>query len=571
MGERQQGRDWDVVVVGGGAGGATAAAYLAAAGQRTLLLEQYDVVGGCSHVFRRKGEWEFEVGVHYLGDCGPGGQLPELLRGLALEDRIEFLPMDPDGFDTIARPDFELRVPRGWDRYLENLIAAFPADEKGLRRFVAVLAKLGGALDRSLTPASPGGGLRFALRSGTAARWAMRPLSSLMASCGLSAEATAAVSAYSGAYAAPPYRAPVALHAGFLQGYVGGGAWFPRGGGQVFAANLLDVIHGHGGTVRTRAEVERILVEGGRAVGVRLAGGETIRSAAVVSGADVKRTYLEMVGRRHLRRSTARRVQRWRMAAPFVNLYLGVEVDLRDLIPNTNYYYSPTTAPPRRLFETVVHGGGRPRGEWLADLVAEMPAYVHCSTVKDPGNPRLAPPGCSSLEVMVPVPAARRLWSDLEDEPGARAYRRDPAYLELKARLGETLTERAESAIPALRGKVAWREVATPLTQERYTRSSSGACFGIEPSIRQFGPFRPGVRTEIEGLFLAGASTAWGPGVDGSMISGMHAAGAVLGRDLVREVRGGVVIADPSRLPERGPDWDPLMASKRLADQPLVV
>ncbi len=553
---------WDTIVVGGGIGGTTAAAYLAAAGQRTLLLEQYDVVGGSSHVFRRKGQWEFDVGIHYLGNCGPGGQIPTLLRGLALEERIEFVAMDRDGFDTIVRPDMELRVPVGWDRYLEELIAAFPADERGLRRLFGVLYKVGRAVDRSLTPASMAGSLRFARDAGPAIRWAMRPLSSLFSACNLSEPAISAISAHCGAYGCPAERAPVAIHASFLENFVGGGAWFPRGGGQVFAAHLVDVIHGHGGTVRTKASVERILIEGGRATGVRLTDGETIRAATVVSAADIKRTYMEMVGREHLRRSTVRRVDRWRMTAPFLNLYLGVEVDLRERIPNTNYYYAPTVDRTKRLFAEIVDGGSRPRAEWLADVARNMPAFVHCSTIKDPDNPRVAPPGCSSLEIMTAVPSTPRLWSS---HGAGERYRRDPEYLELKEQLAATLLDRAEGAIPCLKGKVAWQELSTPLTHERYTRSTGGATYGLEPNTRQFGPLRPRCRTEIDGLFLAGAALAWGPGIEGTMLSGLHAAAAASNRDLVSEVHAGGVIADPSRLSEPSPDWDPLMACKRLA------
>lgn len=116
---------WDAVVVGSGMGGLTAAAYLAASGKRTLVLEAGEVLGGCTHVFRRK-QFEFEVGVHYLGDCGADGAIPMMLRGVGLDDRVEFLPMDPEGFDTIVYPEVTVKVPKGWDRYEANLIAAFP-------------------------------------------------------------------------------------------------------------------------------------------------------------------------------------------------------------------------------------------------------------------------------------------------------------------------------------------------------------------------------------------------------------------------------------------------------------
>jgi all-trans-retinol 13,14-reductase len=87
---RQSG--WDVVVIGAGLGGLSAAAYLATNGMRTLVLEQYDVAGGCSHVFRRH-SFEFDVGVHYIGDCGPNGVIPTVLRGVGLAGKIEFLEM----------------------------------------------------------------------------------------------------------------------------------------------------------------------------------------------------------------------------------------------------------------------------------------------------------------------------------------------------------------------------------------------------------------------------------------------------------------------------------------------
>jgi all-trans-retinol 13,14-reductase len=68
----------DVVVVGAGLGGLTTAAYLAAAGRRVVVVDRHYVAGGNATVFTHDG-YEFDVGVHYLGDCEPGGLIQSVL------------------------------------------------------------------------------------------------------------------------------------------------------------------------------------------------------------------------------------------------------------------------------------------------------------------------------------------------------------------------------------------------------------------------------------------------------------------------------------------------------------
>ncbi|GAB2559626.1 phytoene desaturase family protein [Nocardia heshunensis] len=563
---------WDAIVIGAGLGGLSTAAYLAAAGQRVLLLERYSVLGGSSHVFRRKRKWEFDVGVHYIGDCGPGGNVPTLLRGLGVADRVEWLPLDRDGFDTIIAPDLEFRVPVGWDNYLESLLATFPGEERGLRRYAGVMRRIGEPIDRSSTPASTAAMARAAVSWGTAAPWAMAPHIALMLACGLKPRTMLALSLQDGAAATTPQAAPVALAAGFLQNYVGKGAWFPRGGGQMLAAAFAAVIRGHGGEIWTRQAVERIVVEGGKVRGVRLPGGETLTAPAVVSAIDIKKTYRDLVGYENLPRWAVFRTEQFKMAAPLINGYFGIEVDLADTT-NTNFYTIPadtwsSVSSLRSLHrwssQVLTGASGREPRDWAQDFARRQVAYIQSSTRRDPDNRFSAPAGHAAIEAQTLAPSDPALWGVTAADIGSGRYRSNAAYRDIKEIITAGLLDRVEQAFPGASAKVRWSELATPATQERYTNTTGGNSYGLEPRISQFGPLRPRSRTPIPGLFLAGTSTAWGPATEGSMLSGVHAASAILGRDLMTEVRGGAVLADPARLETWGPDFDPLAACRGL-------
>ena len=547
--------DWDVIVIGSGLGGLTAAAYLATNGLRTLVLEQHYVAGGNAHVFRRKvfrraRSFEFDVGVHYIGDCGPGGLIPTILRGVGLEGKIEFLEMDPDGFDTLVFPGLTFRVPKGWDRYRERLVATFPDDETGLHRYLDVLQGVLSELPKIRLPVSPQELPRLMQEAPTFFRWGMRPLSELFDDCGLGQKVRAVLAGENGAYAVPPSRAAVILQAGLMDHYLKG-AYYPRGGGQVLPAHLLDVVRSHGGEVRTRARVERILVEDGRAVGVRLAGGDEVRAPVVVSNADLKRTYLELVGEEHISPQCVARVQRYRMALPIFCVYLGLDIDLREQMPNTNYWYY-STFDIEGIYQECYEGR----------LPSELSLFITAASVKDPHTEAIAPRGYTSLEVMMWAPPDYRLWAIEEGPAAGERYHRKQEYRSFKDRLTDVMVEAAERVIPGIKEHIVWKEAATPITQERYTLSTGGTSYGIELALDQFGPSRPSPQTEVSGLYLAGASTVFGHGIAGVMRGGVGCAGAVLGRDLMEDAEAGRVFGDPTKLAAGGPGWDPWQASR---------
>ncbi|MBN9792213.1 ferredoxin-NADP reductase [Pseudonocardia sp. TMWB2A] len=548
-------RRYDAVIVGSGLGGITSAACLAAAGKSVLLLEQHEILGGCSQVFRRRGNWEFDCGVHYVGGCVPGsdGLIPTVLRGLGVEDRIAWSRMDDDGMDTVQFPDHAFRVPTDWDRFADNLAQTYPSDADGLRSAIAELRYVGESADRiNDVPHSVKAILPLGKRPWEVAaivRSLEQPISAFFDRHKLGREARAALLALVHLHNTAPVRTPALLLAVLLRHYFKAGAYFPEQGGQVLAANLAEVIQAHGGVIRTRARVRSIDVESGRVTGVTLTDGERIHADVVVSNADVHRTFQDLIEPQHLKRSTLDRIRRFRRGYSIFSTYVAADIELARTRPATNFvlhgrYDMQTT------YDVMDRGGWDPEG-WLA---------ISSPTLKTWGRKHFGPPGHSSIEAFCSVPGEYDFWGGGDPMSGP-SYKHSPLYEQRKAEIEGVVMERMLEALPELRGHVLWQESATPLTHERFTLSRMP--YGPENARDQIGPGRRiAATTEIRGLYLAGASTTYMYGIAFTMRGGVGTASEILGTDLLRRFHRGEVITDVAALPEHGPDWDPYEVSR---------
>jgi all-trans-retinol 13,14-reductase len=565
-------RSWDAIIIGSGMGGLSTAAYLATNGIRVLVLEQHEIIGGCSQVFRRKNRYEFDAGVHYLGDCGRDGVIPTVLRGVGLEGKVEFVAMDPDAHETMQFPDFTFRMPKGWDRYLEELLATFPSERTALERCVGDLRRVGETVEQAYAPTRRGWARDLVLSPGELAKLGQAGLLTVekyLSRYGLSPQARAVISIQTGYTGGNISSSPAALLAFLLHHYLKDGGFYPKGGGQVMAAHLADVIRSNGGDIRTKARVERILVTDRRVTGVRLTDGEVITAPRIVSNADVKRTYVDLIGSQYLRGATVRRAERWRMGDPTFSVYLGLDIDLRETLTRGNYWYSPSYTGHWELADPQRFGGLRSTEEVRAALPepGDFRLWATSGSVKDPEGHIVDPQGHSTLEVMSPVFPYYQAWGIDEGPAEGEKYAKNSDYLQLKRDLTERLIEGAYLMMPQIKGHIVYQEASTPISHERYTLSSSGSWGGITVSLDQL-LHRPRFRTQIGGLYLAGANTTYGPGIVGTLRGGVAAASSILGRNLWMEVREGKVFGDRSRLTAGGPGWDPFFASKRLSVKP---
>jgi len=527
--------NFDVIVVGAGIGGLTAAALLARRGQSVLIVDQHYVAGGNATIFKRPG-YEFDVGLHYIGDAAEGGLFPRILDSAGAAP-VTFRPMDPDAFDTVVLPNLELGVPRGLERYRLRLVDLFPEERHGIDRYIRLLEQQD-RVGKSLQKPKRLAGALFS--SGLVLRYANGTLGAFLDTCTKDPALRAVLAAESGDYAEPPSRASLALHAALMLHYFEKGGFYPEGGGQVMSDHLAESIEKHGGKLLLSTRVQKILVENGRAVGVRLTnkhlGSRDVRAGRVVSNADVKRLYLELLGPEVVKSRTLQRARRWQMATPLGMVYVGVKREaLGARTRNTNYWIYPHTDIERAYADA--------RQGRFSD---QPMVYVSLASLKDPGNPRIAPPGIVNLQLMSLAPGDAGAWGVTESELASGKYGESEIYRARKEEYAARLFETAERVFPGLREHVVFQEVASPFTHTRYTLSTGGTSYGLALIPEQFLWKRPGPKTEIENLIVCGASTYMGHGIAGAMLSGVNAAAAVLGRSVWVETMGGKRVSSAS-------------------------
>jgi phytoene dehydrogenase-like protein len=515
----------DVAIVGAGLGGLTAGAYLARAGQRVAVFDPHYVAGGCATQFSRGGEggkYRFDVGLHYIGDCGPDGPIPSMLRDVGAH--VDFEPLDQDGFDILQVPDFTFRIPANLELYRERLLALFPEERAGIDRYVRLVRELGhigSMVQRQDGRVTARVGLEVLLRGRLLARWQTSTIGAFLDTCTKNPKLRAVILGQNGDYGLPPSRVSALLHCGLADHYFRG-AYYPRGGGQVIADRLAETIEANGGSVHLRHGIARILVEGGRAVGVRTEPrhGESheVRAKIVLSNADIRATMLELVGREHLAADYTRRIEGFEMAAAIFMTFLGVRADLRAFgMRPANYWQFDDYD-----FEALYRDPSDP-----ADLTPRA-AYITSASMKEPHSPHHAPPGVSTVEIMTLLPGAPSWWGATDEAARAWRYKREQAYEQLKGSMEDALVARLDRAFPGIAETIVFRESASPLTHTRFTRATAGTGYGIAATQEQFQNNRPGYRAPLPQLYLCGASTRAGHGIVGAMLSGRAASKRIL-------------------------------------------
>ncbi len=267
------------------------------------------------------------------------------------------------------------------------------------------------------------------------------------------------------------------------------GVHFAMGGTAGIVDGLRRLMEEEGITIRLGETVDQIMVDDGRACGVRIEGGELVRGDLVVSNVDPPFLYRHLVPPQHRRKWTDHRIERLKYSMGLFVLYFGATRTYPDLAHHTILLGERYKGLLTDIFKKQ-------------KLPEDFSLYLHAPTRTDPS---MAPEGCESFYVLSPVPNLQSgtNWA----EAGPRYAQAIIDYLD-------------RTVCPDLKKHLVEDFFVTPQHFQDNLLSEHGSGFSIQPIFTQSAYFRFHNRSEdIEHLYLVGAGTHPGAGMPGVLCS----------------------------------------------------
>jgi phytoene dehydrogenase-like protein len=485
-------RRYDAIVIGGGIGGLVCANLLGRGGMKVLLIEKHYVLGGFCSSFRRKG-FVFDAATHFYPLLGN----PQTLTGKVLRELdipTQWIKMDPvDQFHFPGSRPFA--VPATFAEYIELLKRSFPHQADAIDSYFGELRQ-----------AHMYGLLHYfkGVSNDYVERLEHCSMTDKLDEYFRDPKLKAILMADTPHWGSLPSNTSFIFDAMLRLSYFLGN-YYPKGSSQQFADDLGRGIEARGGRILKCAAVDSILTTGDsvRGVAIRTVSRRAeerfeFESPVVVSNADARHTYRDLLGARRCDPWVLDRIESMRPSYPCFLMHIGLRgMDPSRLAAAEGYYWS--SFDPNDVVRNV--------------FKIFIPTHF---------DPAVAPPGCQVLIVQKLAPVR---FSEISD------------WKAHKESIEAVIMERLRLILPGIDDCIVVRLAATAMTSYRFTGNHEGAMLGWEMSPGQLGAGRLPFYTPIRNLYLTGHWTQPGGGITPVIVSAQRAAKVVLtGRDTMREM-----------------------------------
>jgi len=494
---------YNTIIIGGGLAGLTAGATLSKFGKKVLLLEQHHKPGGCATTFKR-GDFIVEVGLHEMSGLTENGSISQIFKMLEVDKHVQFKKV-PEFYGVVSdKEDFVM--PHGYKAAMKALIDKYPEDEKGIKRFMKLIA--GTRKEAMDLPRSP---LKQKLiypmmpilypnlveaTKHTVGSWLDKYITNENAKLDLIAHLVY--------WGDDPYTLSMFYFAIPFSGFIENGGHFIKGGSQQLSNYLTSYIEKKGGTVLLGKRAEKIITEKGKALGVKFKDSYNGKSRPVTILCDnvIANCAIPLVPSmldEPYSNRLQEKIQSKINSCSLLCMYLGFNTDVEKF--GVNYYSNVFQGDGITSLKDIKKNH---QGDWSKRRFI----FVDYNKV-DAG---LAPSHKS--EGVICAADYIEDWQNLNKED----------YKAKKEEVAQVLLRRLEKQNPGIRNSIEYYEVATPKTIKNFTSNPSGSVYGFAQTKDQIASKRFRNNFLIPNLYFASAWAFPGGGFEGSIQGGFLAA-----------------------------------------------
>jgi all-trans-retinol 13,14-reductase len=497
---------FNAVIVGGGLGGLTAGATLAKLGKKVLLLEQHYIPGGCATTFKRK-DFIFEVGLHEMDGLYEKDSKLRIFELLGVNKSVEFKQV-PELFH-VKYDSMDFTFPHGREKALHTLTDKFPEEKKGIK---ALFKLMNGVLEEIpkmpskkwkstlLLPLMP---LLFpnivkASRS-SVGHWLDKNIKNDQLKLILTTNLLY--------YGDDPYTMSLMYFSTAQASYIGGGGHFIKGGSQKLSDYLTRFIQSHGGQVLLGKKVENVIIEKGKACGVKFkdAFNEDIEPVSVYSDSVILNAAIPLAAKmlpEPYQSILNDKTSKYEEACSLISVYMGFDVDLKTF--GIKHYSS-------YIQGEEVHSLKDIRGNYQGEWDNKSFVFVDYSQI----DSELAPEG-KSVGVICAADYLKE-WENLNPVD----------YKNKKDQVAQLFFQRLEKHYPGIMDHLVYYEVGTSKTIQKFTLNPKGTPYGYAQTPAQSGMGRIPSKSSVKNMYFASAWSFPGGGFTGAILGGFLCARTV--------------------------------------------
>ncbi len=483
---------YDIIIIGSGLGGLTVGSLMSQLkGKKVLILEQHYIVGGFTHTFKREKGYHWDVGVHYVGDLEEG-HVFRVLFDYATQGKVRWKKM-PYIFDKFVFPDFTFECPSSSTEFEKKLIVQFPHEEKAIKKYLIDVVKADNWYrDNIIYKHLPS--LLKPIKKPSAATTKLATMSTkeYLDQTFTDNKLKGLLVSQWGNYGAVPGKGSFCNHAMVVKHFYNGG-YYPIGSAKTIAEAIEPIIEKAGGKILVNHEVTDIIVENGKAVGVKVdvkqgkkRTEEVLYAPIIVSCAGAYNTYCNLL-HKDFGADFPDEVRDHPDGLSHLCLYIGFKESPEKLgFKGENHW----------IFDQYDHD------EMFKDLDAIVENRMKMAFLSFPS---LKDPEATVYTGEIITFISYEVFEKWKEE---RWKKRGNEYEDFKKMLAERMIDFIEAHYPGFRDIIDFYELSTPLSTEHFTMHNKGCIYGMHTSPDRMLKKWNHVKTPVKNLYLTGADAA---------------------------------------------------------------